>query len=159
MLPENPPHLLSVSNKMIVYSLGTLMLLVGLHCFLRPRQEYPRFGLPLENAQPSAKTQTYSPLMFLKGTREVTYGLTLIVLQYQGNVNAVTTFVGILSLAGLADGLVIWFNSGQELRYKAFGHLFLFVVLAGWTAWRAHRAWQDSQEGKWPEGHLHIWSS
>lgn len=155
MFPENPPRPLSASTQVIVYSLGALMLLVGLHCFLRPRQEYPRFGLPLE----SAKIQSYSPLMFLKGTREVTYGLTLIVLQYQGNVNAVTTFVGILSLAGLADGLVIWFNSGQELRHKAFGHLFLFVVLAGWAAWRAKQAWEDSQEGKWPEGHFHIWST
>lgn len=159
MFPERPPRLSSASNQMIAYVLGISMLLLGVHCFLRPRQEYRRFGLPLENAQPNAKTQSHSPLIDLKGTREVTYGLALIVLQYQGNVSAVTTFAAILSLAGLADGLVIWFNGGQELRCKAFGHLFAFVVLAGWAAWRTHQAWEDSKYGKWPEGSFHIWSA
>lgn len=159
-MPEKPPRLSSASNQMIVYAIGTGMLLLGLHCVLRPRQEYPRFGLPLENAQPNAaKSHGYSPLIFLKGSREFTYGLALIVLQYQGNVSAVTTLVAIVALAGLADGLVVWFNGGRELKHKAFGHGFAFVVLAGWAAWRAHQAWQDSQEGQWPEGQFHIWSA
>lgn len=144
---------------MIVYFLGIGMLLLGLHCFLRPRQEYRRFGLPLENAQPNAKIPIHSPLIFLKGSREVTYGLALIVLQYQGNANAVTTMAAILSLAGLADGLVVWFNGGQDRKYKAFGHLFAFVGLAGWAAWRAHQVWKDSQDNKWPDGEFHIWSA
>lgn len=157
MFPEKSPRLLSTPNQMVTYLLGAGMLALGLHCVLRPRQEYRRFGLPLESAQPGAKTQGHSPLMLLKGSREVSYGLALIVLQCQGNVNAVTTAVAIISLAGLADGLVVWFHGGQELRIKAFGHWFAFVVLGAWAAWRAHQAWEDSRS-MWPDGHAHIWS-
>ncbi|KAI7778470.1 hypothetical protein LA080_002074 [Diaporthe eres] len=159
ILPENPPRLMSPSNQMIAYGIGIATLLLALHCFLRPRQEYGRFGLPLENAQTNAKAQSHSPFIFIKGSRELICGLTLIVLQYQGNVNAITTFVAILSTAGLIDGLVVWFNGGQEYKHKAFGHWFAFVFAGSWAAWRARQAWQDSQEGKWPEGHFHIWSS
>lgn len=159
MLPENSPHLLSAVNPMLAYFLGTGMLALGLHCFLRPRQEYPRFGLPLEHAQPNAKAQSHSPLIFLKGTREATYGLALILLQYQGNVNGVTTMVGVISLAGLADGFIVWFNGGQEFRHKTFGHWFAFVGLGCWAAWRAHKLWEVPREDKWPDGPIHIWST
>lgn len=156
MQPENPPRLMSASNQMVTYFFGTSALLIALHCFLRPRQEYGRFGLPLESAQPNAKTQRHSPFVFIKGSREVTYGLTLIVLQYQGKVDAITTFAAIISLAALVDGLVVWFNGGQEFKHKAFGHLFAFVVIVGWVAWRTRQVWEDSLE---PEGQFHIWSS
>lgn len=150
---------MSSLNQTIAYAIGTATLLLALHCFLRPRQEYGRFGLPLENAQTNAKTQSHSPFIFIKGSRELICGLTLIVLQYQGNVNAITSFVAILSTAGLIDGLVVWFKGGQEFKHKAFGHFLAFVFAGSWAAWRARQAWQDSQEGKWPEGHFHIWSS
>ncbi|KKY35522.1 hypothetical protein UCDDA912_g04483 [Diaporthe ampelina] len=158
-LPENSPRLLSALNPVLAYSLGTGMLLLGLYCFLRPRQEYRRFGLPLEHAQPDTKTRRHSPLIFLKGTRETTYGLALILLQYQGNVNAVTTMAAVISLAGLADGLVVWLNGGQELRHKTFGHWFASVVLGCWAAWRAHQGWENPEERQWPEGPIHIWST
>lgn len=157
IFPEEPPRLVSASNPIFAYVLGTGMLLIALNCFLRPRQEYRRFGLPLEHAHPNAKTGSHSPLMYLKGSRELTYGLALIVLQYQGNVNAVTTIAAIISLAGLADGLVVWFNSGQELKHKTFGHLSAFVLVGSWAAWRTHQVWEDSQ-GRWPPEHAHIWS-
>lgn len=157
LLPKKPPHLISALNPIFAYFLGTGLLLIALNCFLRPRQEYGRFGLPLERGQPNAKTTSHSPLMYLKGSRELTFGLAFIMLQYQGNVDAVTTIAAIASLAGLVDGLVVWFNSGPELKHKTFGHLFAFVLLASWAAWRAHQIWEDSQ-GMWPDDHAHIWS-
>lgn len=81
MLPENPPRLVSAVNPLPAYILGTGLVLLSLHAFLRPRQEYHRFGLPLDNGQPTTKTQIYSPLMFLKGIHEATYGIAVIVLQ------------------------------------------------------------------------------
>ncbi|KAJ0115200.1 hypothetical protein J7T55_001610 [Diaporthe amygdali] len=159
MIPERPARLVSALNPLLAYILGGGLILLGLHAFIRPRQEYKRFGLPLEHAQPNAKTEKHSPLMFLKGTREVTYGLALVALQYQGNVGAVTAFVVVLALAGLADGFVVWLHGGQELKRKALGHWFAFVVLGSWAAWRAHQVWEDSDERKWPDGPYHIWSS
>lgn len=156
ILPEKPPRLISALNPLFAYFLGTGMLLIALNCFLRPRHEYGRFGLPLENTRRAAKTKSHSPLIYLKGSRELTYGLALVVLQYQGNVDAVTAIAGIISLAGLTDGLVVWFN-GQGLKHKTFGHLFAFVVLGSWAAWRTHQVLEDSK-GRWPDGDVHILS-
>ncbi|KAH8754355.1 hypothetical protein F5883DRAFT_185928 [Diaporthe sp. PMI_573] len=158
ILPEEPPRLISALDPIFAYILGTGLLLIALHCFLRPRQEYRRFGLPLEHAQSAAATKSHSPLIYLKGSRELTYGLVLIVLQYQGHVDAITTVLAIISLAALADGLIVWSNSGQGLKHKIFGHLFVFVLLGSWAAWRTHQVRVDSQ-GRWPKEGVHIWSS
>ncbi|KAI3396966.1 hypothetical protein diail_11366 [Diaporthe ilicicola] len=160
MLPtQQQSRVISAVDPLLAYILGIGLLLLGLHAFIRPRQEYPRFGLPLEHAQPGSKAQSHSPLVFLKGIREATYGLALVVLQYQGNVGAVTTFAAILALAALGDGFVVWLNGGRELRRKAFGHWFAFVLLGGWAAWRAHQVWEDSEGRKWPDGPFHILST
>ncbi|KAI1390026.1 uncharacterized protein F4822DRAFT_400560 [Hypoxylon trugodes] len=127
-------------------SAGTVVL--GLHCFLRPRQEYGRFGLPLEQAAASTKKKrdsssttagegTVSPLIHLKGIREITYGLALAALKYQGHDDAVTAVAGVVSLAGLGDGIVILLNTGEEFRHKAFGHIGFGIVIGGWSLWRA----------------------
>jgi hypothetical protein len=147
-------------NPIFAYLLATGMLLIALNCFLRPRHEYRRFGLPLEHARPNdANTGSHSPLVYLKGSRELTYGLALILLQYQGNVDAVTTVVAVMSLAALADGLITWFHGGNKgLKHKTFGHLFAFVLLVSWAAWRTHLA-REGSKGAWPDGHTHIWSN
>jgi hypothetical protein len=108
------------------YSLGALLIGIGAHSFLRPLEEYERFGLPRES----------SPLMYLKAIRESTYGLALIALQHQGHDNALTTVAAVVSLAGLADGFVIRTHGGP-LKWKAFGHWAFFVVVAGWAWWRS----------------------
>ncbi|KAL1871150.1 hypothetical protein Daus18300_004895 [Diaporthe australafricana] len=159
MLPEKPPRLVSAVNPLLTYILGAGMALLSLHAFLRPRQEYRRFGLPLENGQPNSTTHVYSFLMFLKGIRETIYGIAVIVLQYQGNVNAVTTFITTLAFVLLVDGIVVWLNGGQKSRRKALRHWFAFVLLGSWAAWRAHQVWEDSEERKWPDGPVHIWNT
>ncbi|OKL62559.1 hypothetical protein UA08_02946 [Talaromyces atroroseus] len=123
-----------------IYIAGTLCLALGLNSFLRPTHEYPRFGLPLETQtgtpSPSSKTNgSISPLVYIKAIRETTYGLALIVLQYQGQEQAVTSLLAVLSLAGLGDGFVVW-NYGQ-LKTKALGHWVAFVGFLGWAWWRA----------------------
>ncbi|KAI1773448.1 hypothetical protein F4818DRAFT_422610 [Hypoxylon cercidicola] len=124
------------------YVLGVGSVFLGLHCFVRPRREYGRFGLPLESAPrqkdtPPPHAGHASPLMHLKGIREITYGLALGTLQYLGQEDALTAVAGIFSLAGLVDGIVVWLNGGPALRRKAFGHWGAFVALAGWSWWRA----------------------
>lgn len=155
IIPEEPPRLISALNPIFAYLLGTGMLLIALNCFLRPRHEYQRFGLPLESARTSANKKSHSPLVYLKGSRELSYGLALVVLQYQGNVDGVTAIAGIISLAGLVDGLVVWFSGGQGLKHKALGHFFAFVVLGSWAAWRSHQVWEDGR-GRWADGDVHI---
>ncbi|KAI1765226.1 hypothetical protein GGR53DRAFT_279615 [Hypoxylon sp. FL1150] len=129
----------------IPYLLGAGSIFLGLHCFLNPRQEYLRFGLPLEPAPRLKNRNTppdvgiVSPLIYLKGIREITYGLTLIILQYNRQMRALTAMLGIISLAGLLDGIVVWKYGGPKLRRKAYGHWFAFVGLAGWSLRRAAR--------------------
>ncbi|KAF3771345.1 hypothetical protein M406DRAFT_30348, partial [Cryphonectria parasitica EP155] len=50
-----------------------------------------------------------SPLMYIKGIRDITYGLALVGLQYEGHSAAgVTLVAGVMALAGLGDGIVVW---------------------------------------------------
>ncbi|OTA98746.1 hypothetical protein M426DRAFT_17113 [Hypoxylon sp. CI-4A] len=134
------------SSRASIYFLSVGSVILGLHCFIRPREEYPRFGLPLEFAPRTPKALAtsdsedqgrVSPLMHLKGIREATYGLALGALQCQGNDAAVTTLMGVISLAGLGDGIIVWFHAGDEMKHKAFGHVGAFVFLGGWSLWRA----------------------
>lgn len=128
------------------YILGAACIALGLHCFISPRAEYGRFGLPLESPLPGPgrsdqrrlhPASSASPLVYLKGIREITYGLALIALQYQGNNAGVTIVSAILSLAGLGDGVVVWLYGGSGLRNKAFGHWATFVGFTSWAAWRS----------------------
>ncbi|KAB8229768.1 hypothetical protein ETB97_001864 [Aspergillus alliaceus] len=124
------------------YVIGTLCLALGINGLSRPSDEYKRFGLPLEKSTTGHRrtiptSGSVSPLMYLKGIREVTYGLALLAMQYQRQEVAITTLVAIFSLAGLGDGLVVWFFGGDELKKKAFGHWVTFVGFTGWSWWRA----------------------
>ncbi|KAI1082898.1 hypothetical protein F5B20DRAFT_488754 [Whalleya microplaca] len=140
------------------YALGTLCLGLGLHSFLAPKREYARFGLPLEQTskphrRPSSSARkaggvatavsengAVSPLVYLKAVREVTYGLSLILLQYAGASDAaVTITTAVISLAGLGDGLVVWAYGGADGRKRAWGHWAAFLGLSGWAWWRAKR--------------------
>ncbi|KAF3058528.1 hypothetical protein GL218_05926 [Daldinia childiae] len=130
------------SSPIPVYVIGTGSVFLGIHCFLRPEIEYRRFGLPLEPAQRrkhnTVDEEYASPVIYLKGIREITYGLALGALQYHGYDDAVTIMTGVMSLAGLGDGIVVWFYGGDESRRKVFGHWGAFAALAGWSLWRTY---------------------
>lgn len=156
------------------YVLGAASVGLGLHAFLRPREETTRFGLPLEAPSttrkpgPSSKETTgaraidrpagedgsASPLIYIKGIREVSYGVALVALQYQGNVAGITTVAGVLALTGLGDGIVIWSHAGREgtkatvKNTKAWGHWGAALGLGCWAAWRAFVAY-----GEWAAFH------
>ena len=129
------------------YVLGTACVGRGLMAILSPRNEYAHVGLPLESravasspSTPSAGSGTdsgfASPLMYFKGIREITFGLTLVALQGQANDEAVTTVAAILSLARFGDGLVVWLKGGEDLRWKALGHWIMGAGFVGWVLWR-----------------------
>ncbi|KUI52789.1 hypothetical protein VP1G_00288 [Cytospora mali] len=157
------------------YVLGTALVGLGLHAFFRPTQEYARFGLPLEststNTDPprtkkttagrgrrpnynndnrlTGKDGSASPLIWLKGVREISYGLALVALQYQGISTGVTTVAGVLALAAVGDGFVVWFHGGEKPgRKKAWGHWAAAVGLGSWAAWRTFVAY-----GEWAAFH------
>ncbi|UNI20482.1 hypothetical protein JDV02_006563 [Purpureocillium takamizusanense] len=150
------------------YLFGTAFLGLSLSAILAPRREYARFGLPLETTTTTSSSTPArviinhnnnnnnnsgsgsdgsdgsdgfaSPLMYLKGIRELTYGAALLALQWQGNEPAVTTLVGVLAFAALGDGCVIWAHGGEALRGKAWGHWLPGLGFLGWAAWRWRRS-------------------
>ncbi|KAL3440068.1 hypothetical protein BJX65DRAFT_291208 [Aspergillus insuetus] len=149
---------MSTFSPLPTYCIGTLCLALGVNGLFRPEAEYPRFGLPLEqpastnttttasssrstSTRPSPSptgnsTGTVSPLIYLKSIREITYGLALVALQYEGEERAITTLAAVISLAGLGDGFVVW-NFGGERKGTALNHWGTFVGLLGWAAWRS----------------------
>ncbi|KAF4950915.1 hypothetical protein FSARC_13051 [Fusarium sarcochroum] len=118
------------------YVLGGACVSRGIMAILSPRKEYSHMGLPLEPPKLAQDSGAVSPLMYFKGLREISYGLTLMALQWQGNESAVTTFSAILSGVRIGDGLVVWMNGGDELRWKAAGHWITGVGFVGWVVWR-----------------------
>ncbi|KAI0834816.1 hypothetical protein F5Y06DRAFT_148611 [Hypoxylon sp. FL0890] len=134
---------------MAAYILGAACFGRGVMGVLSPRKEYLNVGLPLESHATATATSPpaqqhddtisngfASPLMYFKGIREMSYGMTLIALQQQANEGALTTFAAILSLVRFGDGLVVWLHGGDELRYKAWGH---WITGAGFLAWVVRR--------------------
>ncbi|KAL4732296.1 hypothetical protein ACLX1H_001307 [Fusarium chlamydosporum] len=87
----------------------------GVMALFSPRAEYGHVGLLLEPSKTLNEAGSISPLMYFKGLREISYGMTLMALQLQGNESAVTTFSAILSIVRIGDGLVVWMNGGDEL--------------------------------------------
>lgn len=164
------------------YVLGAASVGLGLHAFFRPRQEYARFGLPLEASPPTTTTTTTtathpgqtakdtiggaqaknknnndrltgedgsaSPLIYLKGVREVTYGVAFIALQLQDNAAGITTMAGVMALAAVGDGFLVMFHGGKDETKKAWGHWGAAVGLGSWAAWRAFVAY-----GEWAAFH------
>lgn len=124
------------------YLVGTACIGRGVFAILTPRSEYGRIGLPLEAASststsPSSSSVSssglVSPLIFFKGIREVSYGLTILLLQHQGLDKALNTFASVLALARCADGAVVWWNGGKELRYRAVGHVLTGAMMVFWV--------------------------
>ncbi|KAL6885782.1 hypothetical protein GGI43DRAFT_302847 [Trichoderma evansii] len=125
------------------YILGAGCFSRGLMAIYSPRKEYAHVGLPLEAAespmtiQPDGfNTGIASPLMYFKGLREISYGLTLAALQQQGNEAALTTFAAVLCVVRFGDGLVVWLKGGDNLRYRAWGHWITGAGLLWWVARR-----------------------
>ncbi|PNY21031.1 Uncharacterized protein TCAP_07292 [Tolypocladium capitatum] len=109
--------------------LGTGCIGRGAMAIPSPRNEYGHVGLPLESGAAGAGGVA-SPLMYFKGIREITFGLTLVALQRLGNEEAV------LSLARVGDGLDVWLHGGEALRWKSLGHWITGAGFAGWVVWR-----------------------
>lgn len=151
---------MDVFSPFNTYIVGLGLNAMGFHALLRPRQEYARFGLPLDSAQSLAKggpqtteilvASPISPLIYAKGIREITYGLALIGLQYQGNVAGVTTVAAIIALAALGDGFVVWLHGGNRGKRKAVENWVAgFLGMGCWAGWRAFRAY-----GEWAAFHV-----
>ncbi|KAL4967036.1 DUF4267 domain-containing protein [Aspergillus stella-maris] len=145
----------SAFSPLPTYIVGTLCIALGVNAFIFPEKEYPRFGLPLEPPAPASESAsasstdstssittndiqprgTVSPLIYIKSVREITYGLALIALQRQGQEKAVTILAGVISLAGLGDGFVVWILVADR-RGTAINHWGTFFAFVGWAIWR-----------------------
>lgn len=86
--------------------------------FVSPKAEHSPIGLPPwcppaassnenRSVPASSDTGTIPPLMYLKDSREVCFGLNSAALRYQGLYTGVTTSLAIHSLAALVDDFVI----------------------------------------------------
>ena len=142
---------MATSSPWPAYILGASTIALSLHCVIAPRKEYPRYGLPFETPQAAATAANknkssnlstavapgaISPLIYLKGIREASYGAAFIAFQYQGNYAGVTTMAGIMGLAAIADGVLVWLYGGEDGRPKAFGHSVVGSMTVGWAAYR-----------------------
>ncbi|KAF7551411.1 hypothetical protein G7Z17_g5012 [Cylindrodendrum hubeiense] len=127
------------------YVLGAACFGRGVMAVFSPREEYSHVGLPLESHAAASLPEAVdgesisgstSPLMYFKGIREVSYGLTMMALQRQGHEDALSTVAAILTLVRFGDGLVVWLYGGEKLRFRAWGHWITAAGFFGWATWR-----------------------
>ncbi|KAI1642459.1 uncharacterized protein F4817DRAFT_320795 [Daldinia loculata] len=111
-------------SPILVYVIGAGSVFLGIHCFLTPGSRIPPLRLTARTPRTGENT-----------TRVMR---TLGALQYHGYDDAVTIMTGVMSLAGLGDGIVVWLYGGDEARGEAFGHWGAFATLAGWSLWRTY---------------------
>jgi len=143
------------------YLFGSLFIALGTVAIISPQKDYEIFGLPsppkisnhgndasaipptssplLKKSSGSPDTvgdALVSPYVYAKGIRDVTYGLTYVLLQAQGQEVAITLFSGVVCVAAIGDGLIVWFCGGENLKSKAWGHWGSLAPLLGWIGWR-----------------------
>lgn len=100
--------------------------------------------------------------MYFKGLPEISYGATLMALQWQGNEAANMMFAAILSLIRLGDGLIVWLHGGDKLRYRAAGH---WITGAGFIGWVTRRLRYSGYLGKMRgmrrllQGRVYYWTA
>ncbi|KAI0164395.1 hypothetical protein GGR52DRAFT_575744 [Hypoxylon sp. FL1284] len=104
---------------------------------VRPLRAAARVGGGGGGGAGASDAGSASPLIYLKGIREVTYGVALVALQYLGQEQAVTVMAGVMSLAGLGDGVIVRLCGGPEFRGMAFGHWGAGIGLVAWAWCRA----------------------
>lgn len=126
------------------YFLGTCFVATGLVGFAFPNKLYESFGLPLQQSPSSQTTQTstgeidpqadsaVSPFLYAKAIRDVSCGLTFLLLGATGNDEGVRLFAYTVYLIGAADGWVVWRFGGQRLRWKAWTHWLGTLGMAAW---------------------------
>ncbi|KAH8672380.1 hypothetical protein BGZ61DRAFT_459221 [Ilyonectria robusta] len=136
---------MTIFSPIPAYALGAACFGRGVMGVLSPREEYGHVGLPLEShictsppatADGGSTSGFVSPLMYFKGIREISYGLTMMALQRQGNEDALTTVAAVLTLVRFGDGLVVWLYGGEKLRFRAWGHWITSAGFLGWVMWR-----------------------
>ncbi|KAH6645149.1 hypothetical protein BKA67DRAFT_542126 [Truncatella angustata] len=120
------------SDHIASYIVGLISLALGTHASANPRGECPRFGLNLGSAIKILWTRTWS----WEITRATPTWKEKSLLLYTCNDDAITTLVGIYSLAGLTDAIVVWRHGGPQRRNIVWAHALDFVRPASWTIWR-----------------------
>ncbi|KAI9147587.1 hypothetical protein HJFPF1_12615 [Paramyrothecium foliicola] len=130
---------MATQSPIPAYVLGTACIGRGVMALVSPSKEYGHVGLPLEPvAEPKYPSQlgSASPLMYLKGIREISYGTIMVALQLQKLEDALTTVAAVLTFVRLGDGLIVWLHEGNDLRFRAWGHWITGAAFAGWVGWR-----------------------
>jgi hypothetical protein len=120
---------MSTFSPVPAYLAGALCISLGVNGMVHPEADSPRFGLPLDGA---SETGTVSPLIYVKGMRETTYGFVLVALHTRTKKQPITTVAAVISLVGLSDGLVVWRYGGNR-RTKAWNHWGAFLIFAAWS--------------------------
>jgi hypothetical protein len=135
------------------YVIGTCFVTAGLAGFAFPNSLYESFGLPLKpspSPQPAEQPTedsaepadaAVSPFLYAKSIRDVSCGLTFLLLGATGNTDGVQMLAYTVYLTGAADGWVVWRYGGKELRWKAWVHWIGTVGMAAWF-------WSTRQKGQ-----------
>ncbi|KAL5042151.1 hypothetical protein BDW71DRAFT_190599 [Aspergillus fruticulosus] len=128
------PGFISPSSPNIGSNVGTALILRGVRCFIQPGSQYYEFGIPREgsdNRQPHSGG-SISPLIYVKGIRELGYGVALVNLQRLHDEGGLRVLLWIGALMSLADGGVVLVFGRRNYQMVAFHLLFAVYLGAAW---------------------------
>ncbi|KAL4994497.1 hypothetical protein BDV10DRAFT_188937 [Aspergillus recurvatus] len=129
------PESISPSNPNIGGTIGSLLIVRGIRTFIHPGGQYYELGVPREGSDnPRAHgAGGISPLIYVKGIRELGYGAALLTLQRLHDTAGLRVLLLIGALMSLADaGVVLVFGRGN---YQMVAFHLLFAVYLGAAWW------------------------
>ncbi|KAL4735043.1 hypothetical protein BDV11DRAFT_196950 [Aspergillus similis] len=127
------PGFINPSSPNIGSNIGTALILRGVRCFIQPGSQYSEFGIPREASEnPEARTASISPLIFVKGIRELGYGVALVSLQRLHDEAGLRLLLWIGAVMSLADAGVVLVFGRRNYQMVAFHLLFALYLGAAW---------------------------
>ncbi|KAL4762238.1 DUF4267 domain-containing protein [Aspergillus foveolatus] len=127
------PGFINPSSPNIGGNMGTALILRGVRCFIQPGSQYSEFGIPREASEnPNGRAESISPFIFVKGIRELGYGIALVSVQKLHDETGLGLLLWIGAFMSLADAGVVLMFGRRNYQMVAF-HLLFGLYLGG--AW------------------------
>ncbi|KAL4913608.1 hypothetical protein BDW62DRAFT_205378 [Aspergillus aurantiobrunneus] len=111
--------------------IATTSLSRGIRCVFQPGSQYYEFGIPREGStDPLSRTEgAISPLIYVRGIREIGYSLSVYRVWILGNAQALTVLIGVAAFMSAGDMLVVLIF-GRNNKQMVCYHLLVAAYFA-----------------------------
>ncbi|KAH7154424.1 hypothetical protein DER46DRAFT_664131 [Fusarium sp. MPI-SDFR-AT-0072] len=115
-------------SELAIYALGLACIARSIMAFTNPQAEYALNGL---KHTATSKDDPSSAPIYMLGTWEVSVGILLLVHQMNGNIDGVTTLLGLMGLYKAGVAVLLW--RLESTMSKVAGNVATAILLLIWA--------------------------